>query len=53
MNRAMIKILIHTRMIVIRSTAKHAAGISLAIYPVFHGSSLACAGHASNNFNKI
>ena len=53
MNRAMTILLTHTRMIIIRSAAKHAAGISLATYPVFHGSSPAFAGHASDLFNQI
>jgi hypothetical protein len=38
MNRAMTKILTHTRMIIIRSMVKHAVIVLLAIYPAFRGS---------------
>jgi uncharacterized protein YjdB len=40
MNRAMTKILTHTRMIIIRSMVKHAVRVLLAIYPAFRGSSI-------------
>ncbi len=40
MNRAMTKILTHTRMIIICSKVKQAIRVMLAIYPAFRGSSL-------------
>jgi len=45
MNRAMTKILTHTRMIIIRSMGKHAVRVLLASSPAW-------AGQASDQLNK-